>query len=369
MKSIYIGLMSGTSLDGADIAIVDFTDNQCKLMQVYTFPMPLALKQRILSLCQGQKTTLRDYGKTDILLGDFFAESIVNSLQKSGLKAQDIEAIGHHGQTVWHDPEEGFTLQIGNAHTIAQKTHIDVIADFRQADMVRGGQGAPLAPAFHHYLFAHRQKKRAIVNLGGIANISLLIDGQPILGWDTGPANILMDAWILDQKNTPYDKDGAWAASGHIHEGLLKAFLSEKWFALPYPKSTGREVFNLTWLKKKLSLFDEKIKAADVQASLLALTAQSLSNQMAAFDFDEVIFCGGGVKNRQLIAYFATLNPKLQLFSAADLGVDSDYLEAAMLAWYAKEFRQGRKASLPSVTGANSSCILGVLYPSKTNEK
>ncbi len=356
-----MGLMTGTSMDGLDIAIVDFSAGGCKLLHAETISLPENLKNQMTNLWHSS-ALLSDYGQADIAMGEFFAHAVNEFLYKHNLNSQDIKAIGSHGQTLWHAPEKGFTLQIGNPHVIAALTKIDVIADFRQADMVRAGQGAPLAPAFHAFAFSSSRKKRAIVNLGGIANVTILKSGEDVMGWDTGPANTLMDIWIAKHKNLNYDKNGDWAGSGIVNEKLLADFLKEEWLALPPPKSTGRELFNMEWLEKKLAPHGS-LKACDIQATLLAFTAHSLAEQLKKTDIDEVFLCGGGVKNTHLVAYIEKLMAPIAVTSVENLGFSSDDLEAMIFAWYAKQFKENKPSSLPSVTGAHSACLLGALYP------
>ncbi len=368
MQDLYIGLMSGTSMDGLDIALVDFSEHKCKLIGAETVQMPQHLSHRVEALWKNN-LNLNDYGATDMAIGAFFAASVQQFLEKRNIAPSDITAIGSHGQTLWHaaEQEQGFTLQIGNPHMIAARTQIDVVADFRQADMVRGGQGAPLAPAFHDFVFAVDHKNRAIVNLGGIANVTLLRPKQKVLGWDTGPANTLMDIWIARHKDLAYDKDGLWAGTGHMCKELLDIFCSEAWLALSPPKSTGRELFHMEWLEQKLSLLGKPIAPCDVQATLLAFTAHSLINSLAAFDIDEMFLCGGGAHNKALVAYIQKRLPLVPVGLTNDLGIDADYLEAMIFAWYAKQFKEGRKASLPAVTGADAACVLGALFPASSH--
>ena len=270
----YIGVMSGTSLDGIDVVIAAIDERMVAQQSRYSHPIPIAVKKAILGMCQGQAVTLAQVGELDRQMGSLYAEAINHLLAKSSLSAQDITAIGCHGQTVWHQPEgdEPFTMQIGDNNRVAALTGITTVGDFRRRDMAYGGQGAPLVPAFHHALLTHPVERRMVLNIGGIANLSLLLPGLPVRGFDTGPGNMLMDAWIWRNHAKAYDKDAEWAMQGTVNQALLQQLLAEPYFARPAPKSTGRELFNLGWLEHQLSLQPE-IPAVDVQATLAELTA------------------------------------------------------------------------------------------------
>ncbi|MEG1691544.1 MAG: anhydro-N-acetylmuramic acid kinase, partial [Hafnia sp.] len=277
----YIGVMSGTSLDGIDVVIAAIDERMVAQQSRYSHPIPIAVKKAILGMCQGQAVTLAQVGELDRQMGSLYAEAINHLLAKSSLSAQDITAIGCHGQTVWHQPEgdEPFTMQIGDNNRVAALTGITTVGDFRRRDMAYGGQGAPLVPAFHHALLTHPVERRMVLNIGGIANLSLLLPGLPVRGFDTGPGNMLMDAWIWRNHAKAYDKDAEWAMQGTVNQALLQQLLAEPYFARPAPKSTGRELFNLGWLEHQLSL-QPALPAVDVQATLAELTAISICDQV-----------------------------------------------------------------------------------------
>src|SRR5471030_12277 len=248
----YIGVMSGTSLDGVDVVLAAIDERMVAQQASYSHPIPLELKNAILGMCQGQQVTLAQVGDLDTRLGILFGEAVLGLLKKAGITADEVTAVGCHGQTVWHQPkgDATFSMQLGDNNRIAAITGITTVGDFRRRDMAYGGQGAPLVPAFHQALLADPAERRMVLNIGGIANLSLLLPGQPIRGYDTGPGNMLMDAWIWRQQGKPYDQDAVWAAGGNIHPGLLRRMLADSYFSLPAPKSTGRERFNLGWLSE-----------------------------------------------------------------------------------------------------------------------
>ncbi|HHG9101413.1 TPA: anhydro-N-acetylmuramic acid kinase, partial [Enterobacter roggenkampii] len=265
----YIGVMSGTSLDGVDVVLAAIDENMVAQQASLTWPIPISLKEDILSICQGQQLTLSQLGQLDVRLGALFADAVQALMQKEHLRPQDVVAIGCHGQTVWHEPigDAPHTLQIGDNNQIVAKTGVTVVGDFRRRDIALGGQGAPLVPAFHQALLAHPSERRMVLNIGGIANLSMLIPGQPVRGYDTGPGNMLMDAWIWRQCGQPYDKNAEWASEGKVILPLLQSMLSDPYFALPAPKSTGREYFNFGWLERQLASFPA-LAPQDVQATL-----------------------------------------------------------------------------------------------------
>lgn len=364
MAQYYMGLMSGTSLDGLDIAI---TDSHLQSHFCTTVPMPAELKQSIESIYLGQATDLRQIGELDHRIALHYAQAINSALFQANLDNSNIIAIGSHGQTVFHQPEGPwpFTMQLGDANIIAAQTGIPVVADFRRMDMAMGGQGAPLVPAFHQAVFASQQP-RAIINIGGIANITVLKPGLSTLGYDTGPGNMLMNEWIEHHQGHSYDKSGNWAASGRPCEGLLKDLMSHPYFAEPAPKSTGRELFNLTWLAQYLAAYP-KLSPADIQASLLSLTASSISQAIQHHKVTSAYICGGGCHNQALMKDLKRRNPKVKIETTAALGVDPDYLEAIAFAWLAKQRIELKPGNLPVVTGASNSVILGGLFQASAN--
>lgn len=368
MSDLYIGLMSGTSADGIDAALVDFSNPLPNLIATHYTPYSPAIRQKIFDLCKPGHNEIQRLGELDIELAQAFAESIHSLLQQTGVNGKNITAIGSHGQTIRHVPHQKhpFTLQIGDPNTIAALTGITTVADFRRKDMALGGQGAPLVPAFHQYLFADKNKNRAIANIGGIANVTLLMPhGKPsVLGFDTGPGNGLLDEWIQQHQQKPHDADGAWAASGNIHQPLLASLLADDYFKLPPPKSTGREYFNSIWLQPHLAAIETTASNADVQATLTEFTAITIANAIKQHMPDgEIYVCGGGARNAYLIERLQQASEKQFSVKTTDaLGIHADWVEAIAFAWLAYQTINQRAGNLPSVTGAKQAAILGGLY-------
>ena len=361
----YIGVMSGTSLDGIDVVIAAIDERMVAQQSRYSHPIPIAVKKAILGMCQGQAVTLAQVGELDRQMGSLYAEAINHLLAKSSLSAQDITAIGCHGQTVWHQPEgdEPFTMQIGDNNRVAALTGITTVGDFRRRDMAYGGQGAPLVPAFHHALLTHRVERRMVLNIGGIANLSLLLPGLPVRGFDTGPGNMLMDAWIWRNHAKAYDKDAEWAMQGTVNQALLQQLLAEPYFARPAPKSTGRELFKLGWLEHQLSL-QPALPAVDVQATLAELTAISICDQVQlAGGCERLLVCGGGARNPLLMSRMAALLSGTEVCNTDAYGVSGDDMEALAFAWLAYRTLSGLPGNLPSVTEASQETVLGAIYP------
>lgn len=369
----FVGLLSGTSIDGIDAVVVDFANEPPRLAAFHSEPVPEDLRGHILRLCSQEPVTLRLLGETDVALGRLFAKAVNRLLQKAALSATDILAIGSHGQTVMHHPqgENPFTLQIGDPNTIAYLTKISTVADFRRKDMAAGGQGAPLAPLFHQDFFGNNGKRRAVLNIGGIANITLLqSDLQPaIVGFDTGPGNVLMDSWIRLKRNLPYDHSGRWAMSGEVDVALLDVLLAEPYLARAAPKSTGRELFNLGWLEGKLGDFPT-LRDEDVQASLLAYTARSIADSVdwGAHGIEEIVVCGGGAHNNALMVTLAKMIPFARVISSEVAGLSPDWVEGVAFAWMARKAWLGEPIATGSVTGAQRACILGGIYENDTAE-
>ncbi len=364
---LFIGLMSGTSLDGIDVALVELHDATTdevppKVIATHYLAYPAPIRSAILAL---QHPTENELETTEIVanqLARLYADAIIQLLKNSNKSPQDIAAIGSHGQTIRHRPELGFTMQIGNAALLAELTNITVIADFRSRDIAAGGQGAPLVPAFHKALFAHQHLNRAIINIGGIANITHLSPSGEVFGFDSGPGNMLLDMWIKRHLNLDYDANGAWAATGKVIRPLLSALLAEPYLALPPPKSTGRDLFNETWLSSHLS--NNHYLPQDVARTLVALTAHSIHNALVGHcdDVDEVYLCGGGAKNSLLTQELKSLLGKKKLATTDDLGIGIDWVEAVAFAWLAKQCLYRQTANLPEVTGAKGARILGAIY-------
>ncbi len=366
---IFLGLISGTSADGIDAALVRFDDDHAHarptLLHGRTHAWHPALRERLVALGQqAQALTLDEVGELDVRIGHAFAAAALATLRDAGLTARDITAIGSHGQTLRHHPhgDAPFTLQLGDAHAIAERCGIQVVADFRRRDVAAGGHGAPLVPAFHAATLHDPGEDRAVLNLGGIANLTLLPARGTVRGFDTGPANGLMDAWCQRHTGTAYDVGGAFAARGHVDGPLLARLLAEPWFAAPPPKSTGRDRFHLDWVEAALAGTEAP---ADVQATLLALTARSVADALRATQPGTrlVIACGGGVHNPLLMAALAEAMPDALIESSAAHGLDPDFVEAMAFAWLAREHLAGRPGNLPAVTGAAGPRVLGALYP------
>ena len=361
-----IGIMSGTSLDAVDVALIDFSQKPAnRLVFAMNHPLPDNLRQDILALCQPGDNELHRMAVLDRQLGELFAEAALALLKHTQLPASQILAIGSHGQTVRHAPQGniGYSWQIGDPNTIAQRTGITTVADFRRMDVAAGGQGAPLVPAFHRALLGSDTEKRVIANIGGIGNITLLANDLPALGFDTGPGNGLMDTWIQQHLQQSFDRDGVWAASGQLHAELLAAFMAEPYLQLPAPKSTGRELFNLAWLSAQLARHST-ISAADVQRTLLEFTAQSLALGVSQLPctVDALYLCGGGARNSFLRERISALLDGIKVDTTDSLGVDGDWLEAYAFAWLAYQRINGIPANCPEVTGAAKPCLLGGIY-------
>ncbi|NVD05779.1 anhydro-N-acetylmuramic acid kinase [Vibrio sp. JPW-9-11-11] len=364
-NALYIGIMSGTSLDGIDTVLVEIDNNQVRLLDSYDHPIPDSLKQRILDVSLGQQTSLPEIGQIDHLLGKLYAQAVHALLDKSGYKASDITAIGNHGQTVFHQPtgQTPFTLQLGDANIIAALTRIDTVADFRRKDIALGGQGAPLVPAFHQSIFQPQSSTVVVLNIGGIANISVLRPNQAVIGYDTGPGNMLMDAWCFRHEGAAFDKDAKFASKGNLNQPLLCELLKEPYLALSAPKSTGRELFNIPWLEAIVKRYSAS--SADVQRTLCEYTAQTIANEVAQFKLGqepELLVCGGGAHNPLLMQRLKDLLPEWQVMPTDDKGVDSNNMEAMAFAWLAYRRIHNLPSNLPEVTGASQLASLGVLY-------
>jgi len=370
MHNYYIGLLSGTSIDAVDAAIVDFSVRTPRLVATHSEPIPAPIKKQVLALCHPGDNEIERLGQLDRQLGYLFAQACSSLLAQAKIPAEKISAIGSHGQSIRHrpGPEFRFTLQIGDANIIAENTGITTIADFRRRDMALGGQGAPLAPAFHQSVFHSPEVDRVILNIGGIANVTLLPrnNTRAISGFDTGPGNTLLDAWILNYLGKPFDRNGQWAQSGKVNKAVLSALLDDPYFKIKPPKSTGPEYFNLSWLEKIIqqTLPTANIKAEDIQATLTELTARTIIQSLDSSDFsaDEWLVCGGGVHNDYLIDRLRALQPK-QTFSSTDkVGIPADWVEAMLFAWLAKQTLARKPGNIPSVTGAKKAAVLGSVY-------
>ena len=358
---LYVGIMSGTSLDGIDTALLDFSASTPKLLATHFQAYPAALKETLLALHLPSQNELHTTQLVAKELAHCYAAATKMLLHASNINTHQVRAIGCHGQTIRHCPQDGYTVQLGNAALLAELTGITVVSDFRSRDIAAGGQGAPLVPAFHHKMLRHPDIHRVIVNIGGISNLTNLAPGQATSGFDCGPGNLLMDAWIKLHLNENYDKDGAWAASGTVIPSLFKAMLEEPYLIAPPPKSCGRDLFNMQWLKQKLHGSEAP---ADVQASLLALTAHAVSAAVLRYcaGAKEVYLCGGGAHNLSLVNDLRNSLPDCAIQLTDVLGLEADWLEAIAFAWLAQQTLHGQCANLPEATGARHPCILGAIY-------
>ena len=360
---LYIGVMSGTSLDGLDIALIE-QNTAVKLIATHYIPMPESLRAELLGLCASGPDEIARSAIAQQNWVTLAAQGIHALLEQQQLTPADIRAIGSHGQTIRHEPARGFTVQIGNPALLTELTGITVVSDFRSRDVAAGGQGAPLVPAFHEALFGQTNGNRAVLNVGGFSNLSLIETGKPVAGFDCGPGNVLLDAWIHQQRGDTFDRDGQWAATGKIEPQLLTALLSDPFFLTQGPKSTGREVFNLSWLEHHLGRLPS-FDAQDVQATLLELTAHTIveSLKTAQPHTETLLVCGGGAHNTTLMKRLAAMLPATRVSSTATHGVDPDWVEAMAFAWLAHCCLEGIAANRPSVTGARGLRVLGAIYP------
>ena len=362
----YIGIMSGTSVDGIDAVLVEDTSSGLKMVGQYTCEFPSDLKKDIIQLLASFQVHLKKLGEIDVRLGICYAEAVNALLRETKVKPKDVLAIGCHGQTVYHNPrgEFPFTMQIGDGNRVNALTGIKTICDFRRMDVAFGGDGAPLAPAFHNGYLYSETESRVILNLGGIANITILNeDESKVLGFDTGPANCLMDLWIQKIKNMKYDKNGLWAKSGNVNVKLLNELCSEEYFCLPPPKSTGKELFNLSWLEGKLIKFNN-LKSEDIQATLCDFTAKTVSDSIMKYAplCQAVYSCGGGSSNTYFQGRLSYFLKGIKVSTTDELGVPVQWVEAIAFAWLAKRRVEGKYGNIPSVTGAKAKVQLGAIY-------
>ncbi len=369
-REFYIGLMSGTSMDGIDSAVIDLAQGKARIVATHSHPIPMDLQTEIRSLFLPGDDDIDTLGSCDQQLGLCFAEAANTVLKHAGLKPSNIIAIGSHGQTVRHRPPANdtphpFTLQIGDPNIIATRTSITTVADFRRRDMALGGQAAPLAPAFHNAVFHSNKHNRAVVNIGGISNITLLPAKGQVLGFDTGPGNRLLDDWIKQHKNKAFDDGGQWASQHTSDPQLLEQLKAHPFLQRPAPKSTGREEFNRQWLDQELKEFDH-LSPGCVQATLLAFTAETIVDALKALsvEIDEIFICGGGALNTALMLSLSNLLTPAKVNSTAALGITPEWVEAAAFAWLARQTLAGLAGNLPAVTGAKGLTVLGGIYPS-----
>lgn len=360
---LYIGLMSGTSLDGVDAALVAFNNDQpLRVLHTHFLSYPDALRTQILALQHPTENELETTALVANRLATLYAETVISLLREADISSEAITAIGCHGQTIRHRPELGFTMQIGNAALLTELTGITVVSDFRSRDVAAGGQGAPLVPAFHKALFADSSVNRAIINIGGIANITYLASDGTTFGFDSGPGNMLIDAWIKQHLNLDYDANGDWASTGSIITPLLTVMLEDAYFALSPPKSTGRDLFNTQWLSRHLGNLN--YAPHDVARTLTALTAHSIHDALEKYcgSVDEVYLCGGGARNDVLSQLLKSMLGNLKLGHIDELGIGIDWAEAIAFAWLARQCLSGKAGNLAEVTGAQGARILGAIY-------
>jgi len=369
MTELYIGLMSGTSLDGIDAALVEFKNNRVQLIEFEYQPFPADLKNKIEQISDANALiSLKDYGAMDTQLGLLFAQIIETLLAKANIPATAIQAIGSHGQTIYHDPNTTlpFSLQIGDPNIIAEKSGITTVADFRRRDIAAGGQGAPLVPAFHQAVFSHPQEHRCIVNIGGIANITILSStpSEAVIGFDTGVGNILMNQWIQKHHSLNYDAQGGWAKTGNINYELVKQLKKDPYFQADPAKSTGKEYFSLDWLYQNISVTDYPIE--DIQASLCYLTATTITDAIKKYApaTEQVLMCGGGIHNDYLLQLIEQ-NLHCPVSSTELYGIHPDHVEAVAFAWLARQTLNNLTGNLKEVTGASRNVVLGSIYQGK----
>lgn len=366
MGELYVGLMSGTSQDGVDAVLVDLDGDGCTVQASATTPYPDGLRDRVAAVIAEPRVSLRELGEVDVAIGRFFARCVRELIDLSPHQPADVVAIGHSGHTACHKPQppDPFTMQLGDPSTVAADTGITTVADFRRMDMALGGQGAPLAPAFHEWRFSDPRETRVALNIGGIANLTLLEPGRPAIGFDTGPGNTLMDNWTRECTGEAYDNNGDWSRTGQIDESLLSQLKGDEYFQRPPPKSTGIEYFNLSWLRDGLSGSGLTIADEDVQATLTELTATTITDAIGSVttDPDRLILCGGGAFNGALTERLADLMPGTKVESAAAHGVDPQWVEAVAFAWLARRRLKNEPGNLPTVTGAHQAAPLGGVY-------
>lgn len=366
--NLYIGLMSGTSMDGIDAVLVNVDNHD--LIAGFTYPYSLRTQLQLQAVLNKEKQGLASICQLNTMLGQDFALAVNELLKISNYSLNDITAIGSHGQTICHDAfaELPYTLQLGCAHTIAELTGIDVVADFRTRDLILGGQGAPFAPIYHQALFAQQTFPVVIINIGGIANLTCLTDSTQVMGYDIGPGNCLMDGWIYQHHHQNYDAAGGWAAKGKVIPTLLQRLLDDPFFKKKYPKSIGKEYFSLNWLKNHLAENDQPV---DVQATLCHLTAITIANAVDSqlLPPKQLYICGGGVHNLHLLASLKALLPTVDINSTQAININPDFIEAQMFAWLAEKAITHKPVAMEMITGAKRPAILGAFYPAGIDKR
>ena len=363
MKPLFIGLMSGTSLDAVDAVLVEFDGVSCRMLAALSHPLPERLRQTLLELTLPGDNEIEKLAEAEPAFARECAEAVQSLLEISQQTPENIAAIGSHGQTIRHRPEKHFTLQIGDPSLIAELTNTTVVADFRRRDIAAGGQGAPLVPAFHQSVFRQPGERSVIVNIGGMANLTIL-DEQPVRGFDTGPGNILMDQWCQRHTGQPFDYNGKWADSASFDQPLLEHLFEEAFFHQLPPKSTGRELFNMEWLANRLERFTH-LSPEQVQSTLCQLTTNTIAHDIRHFapDSQAVYLCGGGAHNQALSERLRQQLPDHSISTTEVLGIHPDWVEAVAFAWLARQTLQGLPGNQPEVTGAAGPRVLGAIYP------
>lgn len=364
MDDNYIGIMSGTSFDGIDAVIVNFNDGQLNIIAQHHHPYSQEIRQSLLSFSSPDKThRLNDIYSLDAKLGYLYAQTVNELLSQSAFNSANIKAIGCHGQTICHAPnaKPAYTIQMGDPNILAAQTAITTVADFRRRDIAHGGQGAPLAPAFHRYFFHSPDENRAVVNIGGFANITLLPASGTVTGFDTGPGNCFIDANIQKHRNIAFDKYGEWASTGVVHEGLLSRLLMHPFFAKLPPKSTGRDEFHLSWLNKTLADYPNLLPK-DIQATITELTAVSIADAITNQDISRVYLCGGGALNQYLLSRIASRLPSVEVKTTQTLGINPQLIEPCLMAWLARHTVNKQPIDLSEITGSSKPAMLGGVY-------
>jgi len=367
-RELYAGVMSGTSLDGIDSVVAEFSPRAGAAVAVLGathVAFPSKLRDELLALQTSGADELSRVARAANFLADLYAMAIKDACKASGVAPHDLTAAGVHGQTVRHRPEDGWTVQVNNPARVAEGAYVTVVADFRSRDVAAGGQGAPLVPSFHAAVFGHGERHRVVVNIGGIANVTDLPPRGAVGGFDTGPGNVLMDLWSARHRGMPFDVNGAWAAQGRVDSALLAAFLQEPYFSVAPPKSTGRDLFHAGWLDTTMARAGWKGRHEDAQATLAALTARSVADAVRthAAGATEILVCGGGAHNGTLMRMLASELEPRTVAATSEHGVAVEHVEALAFAWLAREALAGRSANLPDVTGARGTRVLGAIYP------
>ena len=362
MSELYVGVMSGTSIDGADAALVDFSSPTPRTLAFATVDFDDALRADVLALSSPGSDPLDLAGRTSVSLARCYADAVGSVITRAGVDKRSVTAIGCHGQTVRHRPEDGFTVQLNDPALLAELSGIDVVADFRRRDMAAGGQGAPLVPAFHEAVFRDATRSRAVVNIGGISNVTWLSPGKPVSGFDCGPGNVLLDGWARRHLGQHYDEGGKWSAGGKVNRDLLGRLLGDSYFGRPPPKSTGRELFRLEWLDRQLA---SGVDPRDVQATLAELTARAIVEAIERHcqPTDEIYLAGGGARNPDLVSRIAKLASGRAVDATDALGVPTAHVESMAFAWLAMKCVRREPVDLSSSTGARGPRILGAIYP------